>query len=415
MTVRERQLLYVLLGVGGLVGAVVLGHSMFWSPLQDHNRSIAQLETEVQDKRDAVLQIEVDKKRLEKLRARSLPASPDQAAAEYAKWLHPELLRGGLRDIDLQGPPAAALKPPPAAQQGKKAGHMVLTYNVRARGDMPSVVKTLDALKKAPLLHRIKGLTLAPADSERGGGGAGRLNVQLTIEAMIASKAPPAQPWLSGPDQRVVAFEAVAGLRRAPIGMGQALYDAVRIALKQQALKEQLARNYSDIARQNPFIGAVPLEVVEDVEDDVDARQFTRLVHTNPGAKEAYLRNLVFKQPELRLKAISGSGYDVFRIFNENREKVLVKGKVLRVEQRDVYFQVADYIYGIHIGQSLADALRRPLSEDQLDDLELTVDEEFASAEAPPARKGTKGGPPTKGGPNTKGGKKGPFQFGPRK
>ena len=73
---------------------------------------------------------------------------------------------------------------------------------------------------------------------------------------------------------------------------------------------------------------------------------------------------------------------------------MLVRAKVLRVDQRDVYFQVGEDMYGIHIGQSLWDAMKKRINEDVADELELTplYDEEFA-AQVDGQKKG-KGGAP---------------------
>jgi len=44
---------------------------------------------------------------------------------------------------------------------------------------------------------------------------------------------------------------------------------------------------------------------------------------------------------------------------------------VLRVDQREVYFQVKVDVYGIHIGDTVTHAMRRPLSDAELSELKL--------------------------------------------
>jgi hypothetical protein len=160
-------------------------------------------------------------------------------------------------------------------------------------------------------------------------------------------------------------------------------------------------------------------------------REFVHLTHLDPTNKEAFLRNRLTGPGEIRLRAVARSGYDTFRILDEEFDKVQVHGKVLRVDQRDLYFQVADFVYAFHIGQTLKDAMRWPLTLDQMDNLELTAlyDEAFAEAtasvSASPGAKTGKGGQKGPGG-NQKGpggnfpqkGKKGgsgfTFPFGPK-
>jgi hypothetical protein len=403
MTQRDRQVLLILGGCAAAVLAVVfIVYTYVWAPLQEYNRTIADLENEVNQKETAVLMVQVEKKRVEKYRALSLPASPDHAASEYSKWLHPVLQFCGLRDITLTGPPPAALRPPPASQQGKKAGHMTLTFHVRAKGDLATVVRTLDVLKKAPVLHRVRGLTLSQGDEKS----AGRLNLQLTLEAMIVNKAAATQPFLSSPDLRLVALDSIAGLQRGPVGLALAPWLAAKKAITQRVAGEQLARNYPDIARKDIFVGALP-EAPQFTGEGLDVLQFIHLVQTNPTAKEAFLRNRAVRQRELRLRAVPGSGYDVFRIMDEEGDRQVIRAKVLRVEQREIYFQVEDAVYELHIGYDLAEAMRRPLSEGRMEDLELVIDEDFAAEAAggAPARKTIKGskGNFNKGGKGQKG------------
>lgn len=409
MTVRERNLLIVFLVLGGVFGAALVFHSWFYAPLQEYSQTIAQLELDVMEKKNQVLEVQVEKKRQEKYRVRSLPASPDQASALYAKWLYPALQKAGLREITLQPPAVASLKPLPAAQQGKKHGHMVLAYTVRARSDLGSVVKALRAIKEAPILHRVRSLSVAPTEQ-------GRVNVQMTLEAMIVHKASSTQPFLSDPgdDLRLIALETAAGLRRAPLGWALAPLRVAQLAIKAQVKGEQLARNYEAIVGKNVFVGAIEDIVVP--YDVLDMREFVHLTHLDPTNKEAFLRNRLTGPGEIRLRAIPRSGYDTFRIMDEDLERVQLHGKVLRVDQRDLYFQVSDFVYAFHIGQTLKDAMRWPLSLEQMDSLELTAlfDESFAEATAAPASKGpARKGTPSKGGGNQqKGGKKGFGGFG---
>jgi hypothetical protein len=411
MTVRERNLLVVFLVIGGVFGGALAFHSWFYAPLQEYNQTIAQLELEVMEKKNQVLEVQVEKKRQEKYRVRSLPASPDQASAVYAKWLYPALQRAGLREITLQPPAVASLKPLAAAQQGKKHGHLVLAYTVRARSDLGSVVKALRAIKEAPILHRVKSLSVAPTDQ-------GRVNVQMTLEAMIVHKAGSTQPFLSDPgdDLRLIALETAAGLRGAPLGWAAAPLRVAQLAIKAQVKDEQLARNYEAIVGKNVFIGAIEV-FDEPYEPGLDMREFVHLTHLDPTNQEAFLRNRLTGPGEIRLRAVARSGYDTFRIMDEEFERVQVHGKVLRVDQRDLYFQVSDFVYAFHIGQTLKEAMRWPLSLEQMDNLELTalVDEAFAEATAAPASKGpARKGAPTKGGGGNqqKGGKKGFGGFG---
>jgi hypothetical protein len=398
MTVRERNFLIVLvLGVGALLGGGILTYQWFIAPLRDANRTIAELEDEVWQKEQQIRGVRQDQKKLAKYKALSLPANPDQAQSDYFEYLQMLLRNAGLT-VHVQGPPAGAVKA--ASAQGKKAGHVTLPFMVSALGDKSGVIKALAAIKTAPIAHRIKSMTLTPADAT--GSNAGKLKVQMGIEALIVHKADSLQPHVSSPDVRLVFLEGLTAYARAPGGLAIGSWAVARVAVKNLvASEEMLARNYNDIPNRNIFSGPQPpppVEIEEEKVDELDVPSHVYLVHTHASANEAFLRNNIYRAAEIKLRPKSG-GYQIFQIFNEDRDLVLIRAKALRVDQRDMYFQVGEEIYGIHLGQSLKQAMRRPLSSDQVEELQLTnlYDEDFAQEDTAPSPAKKKGFPPTKG------------------
>jgi Flp pilus assembly protein CpaB len=100
--------------------------------------------------------------------------------------------------------------------------------------------------------------------------------------------------------------------------------------------------------------------------------EHVRLTYTDPTTGEATLRNLLVQSRELRVGP--KKGFDTIHIVQKSHAdgtKVVARAQVLRVDQRDVYFRAQDDVYGIHIGQNLANALRRPLTQAELDTLNL--------------------------------------------
>jgi hypothetical protein len=155
---------------------------------------------------------------------------------------------------------------------------------------------------------------------------------------------------------------------------------------------KEAPRQYASLAKRNIFTGPLPPPAPEIVQKptpppapDYDIREHVRLVFTDTTNQEAFLRNFVFNEREKRLRTDPKSGHATFTIRDENGKDVL-KGKVLRIDQRDVYFLVGEDVFGIHIGESLAHAMRRPLSDEELksrDLMELIDDDEPKKKEAP--------------------------------
>jgi len=151
-------------------------------------------------------------------------------------------------------------------------------------------------------------------------------------------------------------------------------------------------RNFEDLPLRNPFLGMQPpvkeRVIVETPPDGPDVRRYVSIDTIEHTTQQAFLRNILYKSRSMRIKSAPGSGYDVFQITDEDGEKVVVRGKVLRIDPRDVFFQVGEDVYDFHFSQTLAEAMKRPLSELELDRYELTdlVDPEFAQEETPAAK-----------------------------
>ncbi len=403
MNPRERTLLMVLLSILGAGVVFLVGYQWFYVPLTRHNARIAQLQDEVEkSEADLVLLNNERRKILEKARQRSLPHSTERAIADFSRYLQNVLREHSLTIDDLQSPQGAPVeqKPLGAGQQAKKPNHTILAFQVRAKGDLPSLVAALEEMQNTPLVHRVKNLTIERADNNAKDANP-RLSINLVVETMIVSKpaagapAPPAPPKTIG--RELLLLDVLAGRSGGPIGL--ALLPWIlgdKSPLPEYVLhRDESKRNYGDIARLNLFSGMMPYVPESKVKEkvfrekdpppplDYTVLSYVRLVTTSPGSREAFLRNQLVRSPELRVRDIPSSGYDTFRIMDEEGKHVLVQAKMLRIEQRDVFFQVGKSVYRMHIGQTLGDALNSSsLSEDQMDDLELTAlyDPEFGEA-----------------------------------
>jgi hypothetical protein len=394
MSPRERRLLIVLVTILALGGGAILGYQRFWVPLREYNTTIKKLSAENAKKDDELFALLKDRKHLDKARQMSLPSNPDLAISEYSKYLQPLLRNSGLELDSFQAPSAFDVKSSAPAVPGKKAGHQVLAFQVRAKGELASLVKALEVLRKTPLVHRVKNLTVDRVDTSAKPR-TDKLNINMTVEAMVVSRAEPRAENPLLPDSRLVALEALLTLQRGPTGLALLPWTVgpTGPVARQQLAEQTGSRRYADLPRKNVFVGALPAVVVEKKEEpdaDLEVTEFIRLETTNPSAREAFFRNLIFQTPATRVRAVPRSGYDTFRVTNESRSKTLIKAKVLRVDQRDVYFQVGEDVYGIHIGQTLSDAMRRPLSGEEMETFELTplYDTEWASLETQEARTG---------------------------
>src|SRR5262249_30248342 len=105
-------------------------------------------------------------------------------------------------------------------------------------------------------------------------------------------------------------------------------------------------------------------------EDAVNIPDFVYLtdITLGEGRQEAFLRNrLTNREMRLRMSA----GFNTFRITDEAGERTLVRAELVRIDTRDIYFRANGSVYALHVGQNLADAMRRPLPESEVQSLQL--------------------------------------------
>jgi hypothetical protein len=386
MNPRERRLLIILGLVLGLGGASFLGFRWFYKPLQDYNAQIRRLQGEIARKTDELDETLQERKLLERARLMSLSPNIETAKGEYGGILNDIVRNSGLEIDDFRATENLDFKAfAPQQQEKVKAAHQFVNYTVRAKGDMAQLVAALEEFKKTPLIHRIRSLDIARQDVAKST--TDRLVISMRTEAMIVSGAEPHVAGPLAPDHRLVAMESLLALQSGPTSLGLLpwLVGPTGPFAQQMLAMESGYRRYNDMARKSIFRGGIPPqkeagdEEMVDPDVDFDVLDYVRLDTSDPDNGEAFLRNLVFKVRPIRLRQSKWSGFNTFSIYSgELRSHVLMTGKVLRIEQRDVYFQVLGDIYCIHMGQTLHDAMWRSVTYEVRDRLKLRTDDIWA-------------------------------------
>lgn len=362
MTQRERSMLNALLGLLGLVVVFGVIYFAFLGPWMELGKEEEQIQDSMHKKQIKLTLMMQDRKMLYRAKERSLPLQPHQAAIEYDRYLSSLLKEAGLSDLNFQGPSNLDAKSVAAVgPRAKKITQTPLGFSVRARGTLPQVVRSLELMQNTPVLHRVKRLTLDRIDPKDSNG---LLSVAMEVEALILQNIPPLHKPSLAP------------------------------TVKMDPPGTHPERVYADAGKRNFFLGYTrPIVYVGppkgsgepkkpvDPPDDVDACEYVRLDHTVPSADEAYIRNLLVGGQPMRIGP--KTGFDSIKIFNESRRKVLVQGKVLKIEQRDVYFSVGDKIYAWHIGNSIAQAMRQPMTEAELREVGLFTESKSGKKKDP--------------------------------
>jgi hypothetical protein len=375
MNPRERMLAMTVLSIVALAGAAYLFYTFFLAPLGKMDEDLARVQDEVKQKEARVQQIEAAKVRLARYKQLSMPKQLDFSRREYDNYLYDLLIDSGF--------PASTTISPKSPEKSsvltvdKKPVYTRLPFVVVTRANLDNLVQMLERFYRTPLLHQIKSIQVSRASTsglQAQQGTQFDLDIHLTVEALVVAGAAdrfhPQDALLPAVDKRLFTMDLVAGLRHAP-ALGLVLWAAGPTGPLGPRVLAEPSRHYAAITKKNIFFGSSAL-------DRPDVVQVARYVHltditrnntrTPPRCEAFFYDRYNGRMTRLRAEP----GFDAFRILDNDGE-TLVRGRVIRLEDRELIFEAEDKYYVMHVGQDLDQALKRPLSTSQLRDLGLST------------------------------------------
>jgi len=367
MTQRERNLLMIVLVLGGLVVLVVgyFGLQGVLDTFAEKDRQIEALELEVRTQTAKLKDLAQTQARLEQWRAISLPADPQLASSRYRPFLDELLNRHQLRKRSMTEGGNLSSR---TIRPGANVNITPLTYQLQLDGTLARLIGFLKEFYSLNLPHSIRELSITP----QGTGPDARLDIQMRIEALYLPNATNRDFLVAVPDSRLLALDVFMAMKHGPIGMGLAPWLISPTGLhgaRKLASDHYTDRDYTKLVSKNVFVGLAAPPSAESAAQETPRgdREVLKYVQlsgiTGDFLKtEAVLRNrLTGKFIRLR----SEGGFDTFTIKDANDREVL-KGKVKHIDRADVVIQVDDKLYGIHAGEFLEQALRKELTPEQL-------------------------------------------------
>jgi hypothetical protein len=214
-----------------------------------------------------------------------------------------------------------------------------------------------------------------------------------------------------GVDIRGALFDSLSSHYNLPTaGLGQMF----ATMYYQQTKLPETSRKYAEMSKRNIFVGeTVITKVIKYIPPEVVVEKpqpkppgpiprYVRLVGIETNRGEAHYLNLFYRKDERKISQQENSGYNVFYIGAEDKSYTFLYGKVLRVDQRDVFFQVKDKVYRWHLGDTLESAWgengENYLALPALDDLDMEPDFAWAKQELEKEKENNKGKIPQKKG-----------------
>lgn len=370
MTPRERMLTAVILVLVVLAGGGFLFYRLFLVPLDERNASILTLQQEIARKQDRIAQVIAERPKLERWRQLSLPADTDMARREYEKYLTELLRDSGFEAGAFSVTPKPVDTKSSPAIPGKGPAYTKLTFTAIGHASLGNVVKMLERFYRTGLLHQIKNISLQRPLTATGGQRREDLDLNFTVEALVLSGADNRPYLLPNLSRRVVALDGIAALCQAPVGLALGFWSIGPAGPRGPGSLAEPEREYTSVAAKNIFFG--PTEAPSDRKaDEVEATRFVELtdITQNDRRWEAFLYDQ-YNNKKTRLRA--EPGFDTFRIQDATGETKL-RGKVVRIDPRDVIFKVEKNYHSLHIGQTLEESMKQSLTSEQLRTLGLAA------------------------------------------
>jgi hypothetical protein len=358
MNPRERTLAMIVIGVIFVAGGFFLFQLMFWQPLQEKEALIRSYQDEIDGNEAKIKQAQLDQARLERLKLLSLPPNVDVAMREYSNYLTDLLIRSGFNSSGIAITPGKLDSRQLTAKA--KPNFIPLHFTVNCPGKLDNLVRMMEGFYHTGLLHRIKNVTVKPAQM-----GTAKpqddLVIDINIEALIVTGAEPRKYLLPNVSPRVLAAEVAMGLTGGPSGLGWAGWAAGPSGPLGPTQLATLPRRYAAIGEKNIFVG--PIDVKK--EESINVTKFVYL--TDISRDEKYLEGHLYNRwdnGQTRLR--KAPGLDFFRI-RDNNGKILVSGKVVEMDDRELVFEANDKFYRLHVGQNIEDAMKESLPREAAD------------------------------------------------
>ena len=365
MTARERVLATGVLSVVVLLGGGMLFHLFLYTPLTELQARIALARDGYKSKQDEYAKEKRDKERILRLNPRlaewkriSLPAARPRTAAEvrqgvtseenkkrhlnqmqlaYDEYLMDLLQNSGFNPATINVTPRVveAAKTPNQnrAAAAREPVYTRLAFTVQGRARLEALTKALEDFYKTNLLHEVRNLSVQnrPGAAAAVRGRPGELDVNMTVEVLMANGAELRDGLMPGPDVKV------------------------------HALAEP-SRTYADLGAKNIFLGtAAQSRLTEDRVAVLGAVRLTTLAH-NGRRWEAYLYDQAKGGSEKRLNTLTVSDFTI----KDKYGTAVLEGKVVLIDAKQMIFLSDGRYYRLRCGDFLFPAVEHPLTESEI-------------------------------------------------
>lgn len=378
MNSRERILAFGVLTVVVLAGAAFLVNTLILSPLRERKETLVRMQQDIDNKQDRVNQIEADRPKLARWRQMTLPPDINLSKREYEKYLSGLLETSKFPRGSYSVTPKQVDEKTSPTIPGKGPIYTKLSFTIISHGKLENLVDFLHEFYTTGLLHQVKNLSIVrPLTVNNANQNREQLDINMTVEALILKNADPRNELLPVFSRKLVVIDTFAtmmshgGLPAAFAHVPNILSPFGEFGPGKLAKPE---RDYAEISKKDIFMGVtVAMGRPAGPYDYVPPERFIHLtdISKNDRKHEAILYDR-FSDRMQRLRAVNGKPDSSFNSFTFDpivRGSNPIRGKLVRMEDRDIIIQVGERYFKLHVGESLEQAMRTPLTGEQRKEL----------------------------------------------
>jgi hypothetical protein len=377
MNSRERVLAVLLICIIVFGGGGFFGYQFVYVPWNARNKTLDNLKKDEEAKMARLAEAEKQRAKLARWKSLSLPGDPETARMEYERYLTQLFTRYKItnaRDIksrndDAKGGPVV----------GKEPVYTKLIFNVKAYATMANLVAMMEEFYKTGLMQEIKNLSFQRQMTSTPTVRADELDVRMTIEALVITGADKRSHLLPNYDRRLLAIDVAPVLFPAP---PLVLWTSLSPGLLSPGELAEPTRDYSLIAKKNIFLGRPPKDKPpQQTEDDgtpewmIPRYVYLTDITQTPLRMESMLYDR-WNNQKIKLRESSGA-YNSFPIVRDGKATQVVVGRIVRIDDRKLYYQVDLVVPEAGFGR--APAAARP---DKSELEKLVADKVVEAAEA---------------------------------
>ncbi|MFT3879740.1 MAG: hypothetical protein QM703_08775 [Gemmatales bacterium] len=359
------RLLAIAGGIFGVGFVIFIIATRFYDGISERQEQLEKLQLDEIALVAKLAKLDKARREVDRWKTISMPGNVSSAALKYKGFLQDLLLKKKVTIRSFSEPNRVVSTN--SRQATPVASH--ISFDIVFEATFAQLSSFLQEFYSLNVPHAIKNITIEP----QGKGSDSKLTVTMKVDAFSMSNVEIRESVIANPSVTIAQLEMLMAIKRLPVGLLFGLSQLTNNGLYGQtklASAHKTERNYATMLQKNVFAGLASKNSIvtpggESVKKaDMDILKFTQLtsITANYITEEGLLR---VRKTNKYVKLRAEGGVNDFEIRDADNLLVL-KGKVLAIKPRDLIFETKGKAYLLHIGQFVEEAMKQPLTPEDL-------------------------------------------------